>query len=58
MTDHSISAFYAGGPGGTYYQAVLECSCGFSSNRNSRWEYAGVEMDEHLKAVQEVEDDE
>lgn len=51
VIEHSIEAFYAGGPGDPYYQSVMTCSCGYSTGRKECWEYAGVYMDDHLTKV-------
>jgi hypothetical protein len=52
--EHTIVAFYAGGPGEPYYQPVLECGCGFSTNRCESWEEAGQLYDMHRRLIGEV----
>ena len=50
---HEITCYYAGGPVKPYYQAVMECSCGFSTERCANWEDAGRQMDQHIDEVSE-----
>ena len=51
-TEHGVeSACYSGGPGEPYYQPVMYCLCGFSTERQPSWEDAGREFDEHLEDV-------
>jgi hypothetical protein len=49
---HGIqAATYYGGPGEPYYQPVMECCCGWMTERSENWEEAGREFDEHLAAA-------
>jgi hypothetical protein len=50
---HGIEhAFYAGGPGELpYFRPVMECMCGFATERCPSWEEAGRQLDSHLASV-------
>jgi len=48
-SEHGIeAACYAGGPGVPYYQPVMICTCGFTTDRCDNWEEAGMFFDHHL----------
>ena len=52
QVSHEITCCYeGGGPGEPYYQAVMQCGCGFSTDRCANWEDAGRLMDHHLDEV-------
>ena len=44
-------ALYYGGPGEPYFQPVMECTCGWSTERSMNWEEAGRSFDEHLEQI-------
>jgi hypothetical protein len=44
-------AFYSGGPGNPYFKPVMECCCGFRTERCLSWEEAGRQLDAHLVSV-------
>lgn len=49
---HGIAAaYYSGGPGEPYFQAVMECCCGWTSARRQSWAEAGEELDQHLASI-------
>jgi len=42
IIEHGIAvATYCGGPGEPYYQPVMGCICGWSTDRSENWEEAG-----------------
>jgi hypothetical protein len=46
---HGIqAATYSGGPGEPYFQPIMECCCGFTTERCENWEEAGRQLDRHL----------
>ena len=53
---HGIElACYHNGPGG--YLPVIECVCGFRTDRCANWQEAGAEFDAHLAATEAPEDE-
>lgn len=42
------TAAYAGGPGEPYYRPFIICLCGWSSGRQTTWQFVGELFDEHL----------
>lgn len=46
-------AMYSGGPGEPYYQPIIICLCGWSSERQSSWQFVGELFDEHLAETEE-----
>ena len=50
--EHGIKeAYYAGGPGRTYFLPVMICMCGFETDRCDSWADAGGQLDKHLDSI-------